>query len=141
MIMVEAYPAHQEKDVDRALGMLDGFLDSDLWKDLQEARQVLPEHPITWKTEDGTVARGTIDLLFQSGKEWYLIDYKTDAVESTVGLEDRLVGHPYTEQVRIYASAWEEITGSAVAESGLWFADPQEYLECSAPQITGGTNI
>ena len=120
-----------ERDVERALGILDGFLDSKLWKDLQDAHQVLPEHPITWKTEDGTVARGTIDLLFQSGKAWYLIDYKTDAVESTDDLEDRLSGHPYAEQVRLYASAWEEITGNAVVEAGLWLVDTNHFVEVS----------
>jgi ATP-dependent exoDNAse (exonuclease V) beta subunit len=133
MITEEAYPTHGEEDLERALGMLDGFLASQLWNDLQQARRVLAEHPVAWKTEDGTVVRGTIDLLFRSDDGWRVVDYKTAAIGSAEGLEIRLDGHRYVAQVRRYMDAWESITGEPVAEGGLWFVEKGAYLDIGRP--------
>lgn len=133
MLMEEVYPAHKEEDVQRALRMLDGFLASQLWSDLQQARRVLTEHPITWKTEAGAVARGTIDLLFQADDGWRLVDYKTDAIISTTDLQFEIERHSYAEQVYRYVQAWEKSASESVTEGGIWLANVQELLEVAEP--------
>jgi ATP-dependent helicase/nuclease subunit A len=122
MLMEEVYPAHSDADVERALGMLDGFLASQLWNDLQQAHRVLVEHPIAWKTEDGAVARGTIDLLFENRDGWNLVEYKTDTIKPSELSRQRLDDHKYVCQMRKYENVWVETTDNSISGLYIYFA-------------------
>lgn len=55
---------------------------------------------------DTIVVQGTIDALWMENSRLYIVDYKTDQVQSADQLLDR-----YTRQVRLYAEAARQITG------------------------------
>ncbi|HOX38716.1 MAG TPA: UvrD-helicase domain-containing protein [Candidatus Brocadiia bacterium] len=67
--------------------------------------------------EEGPVCRhmrGGIDLVFREADGWVIVDYKTDRGRTP----DELVSQ-YAPQVRLYARAWEKMTGQRVKEIGL----------------------
>jgi ATP-dependent exoDNAse (exonuclease V) beta subunit len=57
------------------------------------------ETPVTITTPDRTLVEGVVDLAFQAGDRWIVVDYKTDRELAAQG-EDR-----YRRQVALYASA------------------------------------
>ena len=63
------------------------------------------------KGPDQTLIQGVIDLCFQQGGQWVLVDYKTDACDG-----DELVRR-YAAQLRWYARALRQITGLPVRET------------------------
>ena len=124
-----------EMDAQRARGMLERFLESDLWKEIVAAEAAYPEYPVADVIADGgaerpvpELRRGTIDLIYRGPSGWVVVDYKTDRVspeaEVAAGLED----HPYADQVRTYCKAFTRATGATVSKAGLWFADVGRFI-------------
>jgi ATP-dependent helicase/nuclease subunit A len=109
----------------RAAAMLDRFLDSRVWAEVQEADRAYVEYPIA-HTEQGetgpTVRRGIVDLAWREDGAWTLVDYKTDRIEGRppASLSPE---HPYVRQLRGYAEAWAAVVGAPLTAVGLWFAD------------------
>ncbi len=63
------------------------------------------ETPVTLTLPDGTLIEGIVDLAFEEGGEWTVVDYKTDREIAATG-EDR-----YRRQVALYAAAIAQATG------------------------------
>ena len=63
------------------------------------------ETPVTTTLPDGTLIEGVVDLAFEDGGAWTVVDYKTDREIAAAG-EDR-----YRRQVALYASAIAQATG------------------------------
>jgi len=64
------------------------------------------EMPVTWRTADGALIEGIVDLAFVDEERFVVVDFKTDR-ELTGSLER------YQRQVRIYAAAIAAATGRA----------------------------
>lgn len=119
--------------------MLEGFRQSWIWDELQEASTVHAEQEFAHVLSDGPemsgevdneIRRGTVDLLYRRKGAWTIVDFKSDRVETAAGnLEEALpAGHPYREQVRAYRAAWADVTGESVEKGGLWFADKARFV-------------
>jgi ATP-dependent exoDNAse (exonuclease V) beta subunit len=65
------------------------------------------EVPIVWRTPDGVLIEGVVDLAFERPDGWTVIDFKTD--EEFRGSESA-----YRRQVEMYASAIQAATGARV---------------------------
>ncbi|MCS3632034.1 ATP-dependent helicase/nuclease subunit A [Salinibacter ruber] len=122
----EKYPDFEKNDLERAIHMLEAFRESSIWEDLKNASAVHPEQTLTWR-ENGTVVRGTIDLVYAASDTWHIVDYKTDQIGEGNFLGS-LEGHKYAGQVRKYADAWERVVGENVASASLWFAETGEIV-------------
>jgi ATP-dependent exoDNAse (exonuclease V) beta subunit len=68
------------------------------------------EAPVAWRDADGLLVEGVVDLAFEHGEGWTVIDFKTD--EEFGGNEAA-----YRRQVAMYASAIQAVNGKSV--SGL----------------------
>jgi ATP-dependent helicase/nuclease subunit A len=64
------------------------------------------ETPVTATLPDGTLVEGVVDLAFEEGGRWMVVDYKTDREIAALG-EDQ-----YRLQVALYASAIAQATGA-----------------------------
>jgi hypothetical protein len=63
------------------------------------------ETPVTCRMPDGTVVEGIVDLAFEEGGQWVVVDYKSDRVLAADG-EER-----YRRQIGFYMSAIRQATG------------------------------
>ena len=70
-----------------------------------------------------TLLKGAMDLVFEEGGVWHIVDWKSDAVGGNL---DALVAH-YAPQVAHYRRAWEALT-RAPAKAGLFFMDTGELV-------------
>ena len=50
----------------------------DILKELLSADEVFCELPFTW-AEDNTVYNGIMDVVYRKGKQWFIVDYKTNS--------------------------------------------------------------
>jgi ATP-dependent exoDNAse (exonuclease V) beta subunit len=68
------------------------------------------EVPVTLTLDDEALLEGTIDLAFEHGGEWTIVDFKTDAnVAATIG--------QYRMQVALYAAALARASSRPVRRS------------------------
>jgi ATP-dependent helicase/nuclease subunit A len=65
------------------------------------------ETPVSWIAADGTLVEGVLDVAFEDGHGWTILDFKTDG--DLAGAEDR-----YRRQVAVYAMALATVTGRNV---------------------------
>jgi ATP-dependent exoDNAse (exonuclease V) beta subunit len=63
------------------------------------------ETPITHMSPDGMLIEGIVDLAFEEGGEWIVVDYKTDRELAAAGEEQ------YRRQVALYTTAIGQATG------------------------------
>jgi ATP-dependent helicase/nuclease subunit A len=70
-----------------------------------------------------TLVKGALDLVFEEGGVWHIVDWKSDVVDGGLG---SLVAH-YTPQVNHYRRAWEALTGQP-AKAGLYFMDTGDLV-------------
>ena len=66
---------------------------------------------------------GTIDLAYEAGGAWRVVDFKTDEVRG--GLAE--TADPYLPQLALYASALERATGQRPEASLLFLRDCRTY--------------
>ncbi|MCR9295899.1 MAG: UvrD-helicase domain-containing protein [bacterium] len=102
-----------------------------LWKRAQAASQCFSELPfettVIDPSDQPTIVRGVIDLIFEEPGGWVLVDYKSDAI----GKQDIANAVDfYRNQLDQYASHWADVTQSKVAECGLYFTKLQRYVRC-----------
>jgi ATP-dependent exoDNAse (exonuclease V) beta subunit len=64
------------------------------------------EAAVTYRCDDGSIVEGTVDLAYDSGAGFVVIDFKTDKPDTQ--LLER-----YRRQVALYAAAIEHATGRA----------------------------
>lgn len=150
--LAEAALEEQElssSSTEQALETIQAVMNSEIWRRASSSGSRLVEVPfqLLWHAGLGDasgaelelqptmqsparerVVRGVIDLVFQEDPGWVIVDYKTDRVAETSVAE--LVAH-YRTQVRLYAKAWEEITGQRVVETGLFLTRLGRYVVVS----------
>jgi ATP-dependent helicase/nuclease subunit A len=116
--------------------MLDRFLDSQIWEEVQHAEPVYTEYPLAREVRDNSdpaVRRGVIDLAYRTEDGWVLVDYKSDCVYGPPA--DALTDdHPYAQQIRTYAESWTAVLGEPVHRAGLWFADTGAHVVVVGPE-------
>lgn len=97
--------------------MLDDFNDSDLAAMLRDtATRTHFELPFSWEW-GGVAVHGSIDLAYEFGGEWNVVDFKTDRVEKG---RERERAAAYLTQLGVYAGAIEAATGQR-PRAGLMF--------------------
>jgi len=98
------------------------LFDTDIGKRMVQAAargDLKREIPFFMGYEGGeTMVKGVIDAFFQEDGELVIVDYKTDHVDIS-SFEETLKTR-YTEQMRYYRSALEQITGVKVRETILY---------------------
>ena len=98
-------------------GMLDIFDASPLADTLRDGdTRVHFEVPFSWDW-DGVPVHGTIDLAYETGGAWHVLDFKTDDLRGR-SLAD--ASEAYLPQLALYAAALERAVGRSPA-SGLLF--------------------
>jgi len=110
------------------------FKNSDVWKALESAEEVLTEVPFNLKVtsdqhlysyipideeQQEVYVSGVIDLIYKYDGEWFIVDYKTDRVKKEEDLS-RLRDY-YKDQVQFYKRAWEYMTEETVKDVTLFF--------------------
>jgi ATP-dependent helicase/nuclease subunit A len=117
---------------------------SELWKRAKRASRRFVEIPFEilvpreeLRIPDGpadVLLKGAMDLVFEEKNEWFIVDWKSDAVGANL---QGLIAH-YAPQVRVYRAYWERLTRQP-ARAGLYFMDNghMEWLE-KPPQAPGG---
>jgi len=130
-IIAEEGRAQEEKD--QILALVGKILQSPLWRRMLKSKNRFMEVPFSasvdgkeYGLEGETVISGTIDLVFQEGDGWVLVDYKTDTVENDEMLAD-LVDY-YTPQVQMYKKYWEDLAIGTVKEAGLYFTHVNRWV-------------
>jgi len=108
-------------ELDALVETAQSVLSSSLWERSRAAGDAHAEVPFTLLrlgSEPPAYVEGVVDLAFRETDGWVLVDYKTDRGDDP-GFPLRHVA--YREQLRLYADAWQEITGEPVKERLLWF--------------------
>jgi ATP-dependent helicase/nuclease subunit A len=123
-------------ELDELLQIIAAVQEADVWKRATAAKVRLIEVPFGVRvdapayadmigagneTDDAPpieIIDGRMDLVFRDDAGWTIVDYKSDAAGSRIpgDLMSR-----YTGQIRLYASAWLQITGEPVTERVLLF--------------------
>ena len=80
------------------------------------------ELPFSWDW-DGVPVHGTIDLAYEAGGAWRVVDFKTDEVRGDMAD----TAAPYLPQLALYASALERATGQRPEASLLFLRDCSSY--------------
>ena len=124
--------------LDDLMQLVDAMRGSDLWQRAANAQRVLYEVPFElllspdeWKAVSGEVSTaselvsGRIDLAFDEGDGWVIVDYKTDVADARA-LKARTV--QYRKQVDVYAACWERITGGKVKERLIVFTTAAQVV-------------
>ena len=135
-LLIEHEAAPTQHDVLQR--MLNALVESPLWNALAEADTIYTELPLsrllpgdTERAAD-TVQHGTIDLAYRTGDAWHLVDYKSDRIDNPAHLRE--LARAYAPQLRLYATAWNEVMGQPPESGRLWFADaPRIGLEAEQP--------
>lgn len=85
---------------------------------------------------------GVIDLLFKENGNWVIVDYKTNAVNDLLELDEM-----YQNQLNAYKLLWERITGEPVKDSITYHisykelhAEPKGYLNLSLADFVAEIN-
>ena len=77
-------------------------------RDAWRAGRCRRETPVACRQADGALVDGVLDLAFEDGDGWTVVDFKTDG-DLEMGIER------YKRQITLYAAAIETATGEAVA--------------------------
>lgn len=105
------------------------YLQSDLWQELKQAREVHKEQPFYIQLptneiyegaskEDKILVQGIIDLYYISAKgKVVLVDYKTDYVEEG---QEKELKEKYKEQLELYRSALEKTLHQKVDKVAIY---------------------
>lgn len=78
-------------------------------------------------TGEYIVVQGVVDLAFDTGHGWCLVDFKTDRLSTPAEAEER--ARHYGPQLRLYASAFERVVNQPVTETWLHFLHPGISLQ------------
>ncbi len=118
---LETYQAAIQTLINQVLDLqLEGFSLRDL-----DRSKVMPEMEFLFPA-DGTSLKGFIDLSFEHHGKFYLIDWKTNALENYTkeGLEKAMIEHDYLLQGKIYATAltrYLKLYGHSSSFGGVFF--------------------
>ena len=105
-------------------GMLDIFDDSPLADTLRDGdTRVHFEVPFSWDW-DGVPVHGTIDLAYETGGAWHVLDFKTDDLRGRP-LAD--AAEAYLPQIALYAAALERAVGRSPVPGLLFLRTGDVY--------------
>jgi ATP-dependent exoDNAse (exonuclease V) beta subunit len=107
-----------------ALRLADVFRRGPLGRRLPKATRVEREFDFPMAVGD-LVVSGTVDLWFEENGEVVIVDYKTDAVSSH---EAHRRAEDYALQLRLYATAVEQVAGRKVTSAWLHFLRPDTVV-------------
>ena len=118
-----------EQAVRRVVSEVDGMLDifdaSPLAQTLRdEDTRAWFELPFSWDW-DGVPVHGTIDLAYETGGTWHVLDFKTDDLRGRSLAE---AGQAYLPQLALYASALERAVGGSPVPGLLFLRTGDLYL-------------
>ena len=82
------------------------------------------ELPFSWDWT-GVPVHGTIDLAYESGGSWHVVDFKTDDIREGALKE---AASPYLPQLALYASALESAVGQRPEASLLFLRTGHPYV-------------
>ena len=123
------------KELERLVGVVDRFMESELWDRIQRASRKYFEVPFGLEESEASkgledsegsgdsekgdgvgssIVYGVIDLVFEEEGEWVIVDYKTDEFG-----KDEERKRAYQRQVDMYGKYWERISGERVKERAL----------------------
>ena len=109
-------------DVD---GMLDIFDSSPLAETLRDGgTRAYFELPFSWDW-DGVPVHGTIDVAYETGGTWHVLDFKTDDLRGR-SLAD--ASQAYLPQLALYASALERAVGGSPVPGLMFLRTGDVYL-------------
>ncbi|TKJ38552.1 hypothetical protein CEE37_12365 [candidate division LCP-89 bacterium B3_LCP] len=106
-----------EELVEDAICMLRNFFESKVADKAHRSAKFLREFPILFRLKD-QLFRGKIDLAFDSPAGWTLVDYKSDAIDTTAS---ESVLEKYGHQLRLYGLGWRALTGELPHRLILFF--------------------
>ena len=90
---------------DELIKLATTYLNSDLFKRIQNSKQVLKEIPFSY-FQDNILYEGFIDLMFEEQDGWTIVDLKTDNIqESQIATRSEL----YRDQLDIYTYALKQL--------------------------------
>ena len=90
--------------------LLQQFRRSALFQEMDQAERRLPEVPYSYLV-NGRAQTGYIDMLYEQAGSWTLVDFKTDRVESEADMQRLLSQTDYTQQLRQYGRAVQQLLG------------------------------
>lgn len=97
---------------------LEKFFQSSLYSRIVNSDFVMKEQSFVYKLSDmgGDIyLQGTIDCIFEEGRELVIVDYKTDRVSNSEYFINQ-----YSEQLDMYKNALEDITNKKVKEKYIY---------------------
>lgn len=110
--------AARTKEATRAAA---AFTTSELWRELAAADEVHAELPYTFAVDaaasaDGlaSIHAGVIDLVYRVGDQWYVVDFKTDALAPDDLVEKHL------DQLQEYADALTRLAAADKIKLAIW---------------------
>ena len=90
--------------------LLQQFRRSALFQEMDQAERRLPEVPYSYLV-NGRAQTGYIDMLYEQAGSWTLVDFKTDQVDSEADMQRLLSQTDYTQQLRQYGRAVQQLLG------------------------------
>ena len=115
--------AARARAVTEAGEMLQGLRDDDLWYILQKADECHHEFAFVPAAHGRFARTGKIDVLYRSGDYWFILDFKTDAIDTEEELQEHIADH--AKQVSRYADAVAEHLDSPRPAQKLCFLNYQ----------------
>ena len=95
------------EEIDAAIQAASAAIAHEMFDRARQSVRCRRETPIAWRDPDGSLIEGVIDLAFEEGNGWTVIDFKTDE-------EFRPNETAYQRQLGMYASAIQAATGARV---------------------------
>jgi ATP-dependent helicase/nuclease subunit A len=99
---------------------------SSFWSRMKKTSLHHTEIPFALSTDDANqhIVGGKIDLVFREDEGWVIVDFKSDNPD---GKLDELIAY-YSGQLNMYRKFWEQITGEAVKEAGIYFLNANRWI-------------
>jgi ATP-dependent exoDNAse (exonuclease V) beta subunit len=113
-------PDGEPGELAELIELVEAVLGSEIFQRACAAKQALFEVPFALPRRpagsEGPIQliEGVIDLAFEEEDGWVIVDWKTDEVEDPAVLVARK--EAYQRQVKLYAEAWQTLTGGRVKE-------------------------
>jgi ATP-dependent helicase/nuclease subunit A len=97
----------------RAAKILTRFQGTGLYEQMDRATRIYRELPYSLDLEEGMLANGVIDALFESDGSWWLVEFKTDRLRDGAHLDRMLKDrrNDYIRQMGTYLDAVERLLG------------------------------
>ncbi len=100
--------------VKRTRRLLGRLAASSFWAEIQAAEQRMHEVPYAYLDPNKNAsARGTIDLVYRTGENWTLVDFKTDRAKNRAHMEAIIREEAYDSQVARYVRAMQTLLNAS----------------------------